>query len=363
MRVFVTGATGFIGSRLVRELLTRGEDVVLLTRDPDRAAELPEEVTVAQGDVTEKESMRDPMRGADQVYHIAAWYRIGPGPENTELARAINVDGTRNVLELLDELDVTKGVYTSTVATYGDTGGEVVDESYQANLEDLPTVYQRTKWRAHHRVAEPMMENGLPISIATLGGIYGPGEKATGGTVRAGVKRYLEGDLPMIPREFTIPWEHVDDTVTSLVRTMEHGEPGEEYIIGGDQRPMTAVFDIAEEITGVSTPTPVPAAVFRGLASIVGAVEQVYTPAEGLRMENLAFFGNGRIRLDTSKANRELDLDQRSLETGLEQYLEWELEQLDPTEAAPPISDETGGTEPASRPSGNGRSGGNGGRR
>ena len=142
MRYFVTGATGFIGGSLARQLIAAGHEVVALARDPVKAANLVKAgAEVVKGDVVKKESMRAPMRSCDGVFHVAAWYRVGV--RNWRDAERINVEGTRHVLELMRELGIPKGVYTSTVAIFSDTGGRLVDEQ---NRHDGPWLsdYDRT---------------------------------------------------------------------------------------------------------------------------------------------------------------------------------------------------------------------------
>ena len=163
MKYFITGATGFIGGRVARQLIEAGHDVIAVVRSKSKAQELARLGGVlAEGDITDKESMRQPMTGVDGVFHIAAWYKIGV-PDKS-VAQRINVEGTRNVLELMKELNVPKGVYTSTVAVNSDTGGQVVDESYRFDGEHL-SEYDKTKWRAHYEVALPMMKAGLPLAL------------------------------------------------------------------------------------------------------------------------------------------------------------------------------------------------------
>lgn len=106
MEYFVTGATGLIGTHLVIELTNQGHDVIALTRSRSNASHLPDDVTVVEGDITEKESMRQSMDGTDGVFHIAAWFYVGPGPREAQKAKRINVEGTRNVLDLMDELHI-----------------------------------------------------------------------------------------------------------------------------------------------------------------------------------------------------------------------------------------------------------------
>jgi dihydroflavonol-4-reductase len=324
MDYFVTGGTGFIGTRLVSQLVDDGHQVTVLTRDRSNADHLPPTVSVVEGNVVDKESMRAAMDGVDGVFHLAAWFQVGPGPWNEEKAERINVDGTRNVLELMDELDVPNGVYVSTVGVYGNTGGEYVDESYRSS-NSFPTVYQRTKWRAHYEVAEPMMNDGLPLVVASLGAIYGPGDKAYGGTPRTAFIDYLHGDLPMIPDDFVLSFDYVDDAAANLIRAMEAGEPGEEYIVANEPRNMTDVFEIAEELTGIPAPRQLPGTAFRVMGHGMSVLETVTRPPEGFESELLRFFDSGGVLVDNSKARRELGIEHRPIEDGLRTYLDWEI--------------------------------------
>src|SRR5438270_3809972 len=176
MRYFVTGATGFVGGRVARRLTDAGHQVVALVRDPNRAEELAQlGVAIRRGDVTDKESMRAPMQGVDGVFHIAAWYKIGTKDKSD--GERVNVQGTRNVLELMKELGVPKGVYTSSTTINSDTHGKLVDETYRYTGPHF-SEYNRSKWAAHYQVAEPMIAEGLPLVIVMPSAIYGPGDKS-----------------------------------------------------------------------------------------------------------------------------------------------------------------------------------------
>lgn len=326
MNYLVTGGTGFIGTKLIDRLVEDGHEVVALTRDRARAEHLPESIEVAEADITDRSSLREPMDGVDGLFHLAAWYQLGPGPWNVGKVERINVDGTRNVLEVMDELDVSKGVYSSTVGVYGNTGGTYVDESYRSP-NDFPTVYQRTKWRAHYEVAEPMMDAGLPLVVTTLGGIYGPGDKILGGTPRMAFTMYLNRELPALPSDLVFPVDHVDDTVESLVRAMEAGTPGEEYIVANDPINFAELFEIAEELVGIPVPRTLPGTVMRWLSYGVAALETVTRPPEGMESELLRFFDTGGVLVDNSKAEAELGIEHRPYREGLREYLEWEVAQ------------------------------------
>src|SRR6266699_3425579 len=112
MEYLVTGATGFVGGAVTRQLLDAGHDVRAVVRAPDQAKDLKAAgAQLFRGDVTAKESMRGAMDGVDGVFHIAGWYKVGVRDKRP--GEAINVQGTRNVLELMGELKVPRGVYTS----------------------------------------------------------------------------------------------------------------------------------------------------------------------------------------------------------------------------------------------------------
>src|SRR5260221_8610113 len=173
MKYFVTGATGFVGGQVARQLAADGHQVIALVRNSAKAKDLADlGVTLVKGDVTDKASMRAPMTGVDGVFHIAGWYKIGVRDKSD--GQKINVDGTRNVLELMKELDIPKGVYTSTVAVFSDTHGQIPDETYRYDGPHL-SEYDRTKWLAHYEVADPMIEAGGTLVLFLTGLVERPG--------------------------------------------------------------------------------------------------------------------------------------------------------------------------------------------
>ena len=147
MKYFVTGATGFVGGALTRKLRESGHEVHASVRSPEKAKELEAiGVKLFKGDVTDKESMRAAMTGVDGVFHVAGWYKIGTRDKRD--GERVNIQGTRNVLELIQELKIPKGVYTSTLAVNSDTHGQLVDETYHFTGKHL-SEYDRTKAVAH----------------------------------------------------------------------------------------------------------------------------------------------------------------------------------------------------------------------
>jgi dihydroflavonol-4-reductase len=321
MRLFVTGGTGFIGGRVVERLAAGGNEVVAVSRRPETAGEPPAGVTVIEGDITEPASLREPMRGADGVIHMAAWYDVGPGPWTGELAGAVNVDGTRAVLGTMADLDVPRGVYVSSLAVNSDTRGRIADESYRYDGPHV-SVYDRTKWEAHYEVVAPMVAAGLPVVTVMPGTVYGPGDR---GPVRERLWRpYLGRALPAVSRETGFAFGHVDDTADAIVRAWENGDAGEEYIVCGHNRRLTEVLALAERLTGVPAPRALPPGVFGGLARAVGHLEPAVRPPAGYESEALRALAGVTYFGDNTKARRELGIEHRPLADGLREYLEWE---------------------------------------
>jgi nucleoside-diphosphate-sugar epimerase len=324
MRFFVTGGTGFIGGHVVRQLLAGGHDVVALVRHVARAGDLESAGAVlAEGDITDRESMREPMRGADGVFHIAAWYKVGA--KDAKVAERINVEGTRNVLELMRELEIPKGVYTSTVAVFSDTGGNLVDESYRFHGKHL-SEYDRTKYLAHYEVALPMIEKGLPLVIVMPGLIYGPSDHSS---VRRSLVKYLQGKLPVVPKGAAYCWAHVEDTARGHVQAMEKGTPGQSYIIAGERHSFEEALKIAESITGIPAPKRrVSPGTLRFMSKIMGIIGTVITPPEEYHPETLRVIAGATYLGDNSKAKRVLGFDPRPLEEGFRETLHHEMKLL-----------------------------------
>lgn len=324
MKYFITGATGFIGGALARELAKRGHEVAALVRTPAKAQDLTAlGVNVYQGDITERESLRLPMKGVDGVFHVAAWYKIGA--KDKSAAERINVGGTRNVLETMRDLSIPKGVYTSTVAIFSDTAGAVPDERYIFNGQHI-SEYDRTKAAAHYTVALPMMQAGLPLVIVQPGLVYGPGDPSAFGTA---LRQYLRGQLPLVPTKTAFTWAHVDDIVEGHILAMEKGTPGETYIIAGDVHPMVDALHLAEHMTGIPAPRlHAPPAMMRTMAGIMGVVGRVVPLPETYSGEALRVSAGVTYLGSNAKAKRELGYNPRPLEAGLRPTLDYEMQQL-----------------------------------
>jgi nucleoside-diphosphate-sugar epimerase len=317
MKYFVTGATGFVGGVLARKLREHGHDVHGSVRTPEKAKELQAlGVKLFKGDVTDKESLRNGMQGTDGVFHVAGWYKIGVKDKRD--AERVNVQGTRNVLELMQELSIPKGVYTSTLAINSDTHGQVRDESYDFNGQHI-SEYDRTKAAAHN-VAKGFIAKGLPLVIVMPGLIYGAGDTSE---VRTNIISFLKGQLPMLPDQTAYCWAHVDDIAQGHILAMEKGRIGESYIIAGEPCEIARAFELASQITGKRAPRVVSHRMLGLMSSLVRPFDPILPPtytSEGLRViAGVTYLG------DNSKARGELGYALRPFREGWEETLRHEM--------------------------------------
>lgn len=316
MRYLVTGATGFIGGRIVEQLRARNDDVVALVRSPRKATRLADlGVSILPGDITERSSVARAVEGVDGVFHVAAWYKIGAPQVRT--AEAVNVEGSRNVLESALEAGVKRIVHTSTVAVFSDTHGRLVDESYRFTGRHL-TLYDRTKAAAHNDVAEPLMKAGAPLVIVLPGVVYGPGDRSALG---ASFQKYLRGELHVIPTRTAYCWSHVDDAACVQIAAMDRGQPGHSYIVAGPAHDLTEAFALAEQITGIPAPRRVPAGLFRIAALCMRPISSLFRLPQVLHPESLLALSGRTYLGDDRKAREQLGFNPRPLENGLRETM------------------------------------------
>ncbi len=323
MNYFVTGATGFVGGRVARMLAEDGHSVVALARTPAKARDLSAlGISVVPGDVTDQASMREPMRGADGVFHIAGWYKLGV--RDPREAEAINVQGTRNVLELMRDLGIPKGVYTSTLAVYSDTHGHEADETYRFTGAHL-SLYDRTKAEAH-QVAEQMIGAGLPLVIVQPGLIYGPGDTSS---VRTTLVQYLQRKLPLVPKRTAYSWAYVDDIARAHLQAMQLGRPGQSYNICGSSHTLVEALALAERITGIPAPRlQASPGALKAMAALMGLVEKVAPVSPMYTAEYLRVSAGVTYLGSNAKARRELGFAPRPLAEGLASTLLHEMKLL-----------------------------------
>ena len=318
MKVFVTGATGFIGGHVVRKLTERGDDVVVLVRDPAKAADLPGGPTLVEGDLSDEAAIREGMEGADAVIHGAAIYKVGiPKSERAPMHEA-NVGGTERVLRAALDAKIPKVVYVSTVAAFGNTHGEVVDETYRHPGQEFTSYYEQTKYEAH-QVARSLIEEGLPAVIVQPGGVYGPDDHSSVGQT---INQFMDGKLPLLPfPELGLNMVHVEDVADGVLLALDKGEVGEAYVLGGEITTMRGVIDTTARVADRKPPRgTMPTGMLKMMTPIGPVVGKMMGQPPNLR-ELISSADGVTFWARHDKAMQQLGYSPRSLEVGLRETL------------------------------------------
>jgi nucleoside-diphosphate-sugar epimerase len=320
MRVFVTGGTGFIGGHVVSALRARGDDVTCLVRSPEKGQQLTAlGCELAEGDLADDSAIRSGMRGADAVIHGAAVYEVGiPKSEHTAMYEA-NVLGTELVLRAALEEKIPKTVYISTVGAFGNTHGQVVDETYEHQGDGHTSYYEETKVQAH-RIAQRMIkDDGLPCVIVQPGGVYGPEDHSALGTQ---MKQFLAGRMPMIAfPDLGMNMVHVDDVATGVLLALDKGEIGEAYVLGGQITTMRELIETLAKVTDRKAPKrAMPTPLLKALTPIGPVVGKVMGQPPNLS-ELISSADGVTFWAKHDKAIEKLGYQPRGLEDGLRDML------------------------------------------
>ena len=315
MKAFVTGGTGFVGSRVVKKLRHRGDEVVALVRDPAKATDLLSDgVELVEGDLSSDDAIRGGMAGCDGVFHIGAVYKVGVPKSEHEPMWEANVRGTERVLDAAAHAGVARIVYISTGNVFGDTKGAVVDETFQRDeSEGFLSYYDETKYRSHELVRERIAQ-GAPIVIVQPGVIYGPGDHSEVGNL---LDQLRTGKLKMrMFPDSRYNFVFVDDVADGIVLAYDKGQIGEAYLLGGE---LASMDDLYSKAAAAMDKKPPRMAMPVGLAKASAPLGPIVGPMMGFppNMRELVKTSDVTITFKDDKARRELGYDGRPLEAGL----------------------------------------------
>src|SRR6187200_831273 len=323
MRVFLTGGTGFIGGHVASQLRERGDDVRALVRSPEKGAALTElGCELVPGTLSDKDAIRAGMDGCDAAVHGAAVYEVGiPESEHRAMYEA-NVLGTENVLRAALDAKLPKVVYISTVAAFGNTQGQVVDESYQHPGTSFTSYYEETKVEAHRLAKRLITEEGLPCVIVQPGGVYGPNDHSALGRQ---MNQFLAGRMPLIAfPELGFNMVHVDDVASGVLLALDRGKLGESYVLGGQITTMRELIQTLARVAGRKPPKrALPTGLMKAMTPLGPVVGKAMNQGPNLR-ELINSADNVTVWAKHDKAMAELHYSPRGLEPGLRDMLEAE---------------------------------------
>lgn len=321
MKIFMTGATGFLGNEILHALLTRKHQITALVRSPQKASSLPPEVKAVPGSVENPDSYREELRGLDVFLHVAAlvkmWVR-----DRKEFDRT-NVEALEKNIELAEQMSIPKFVYTSSFIALGPSDGKPICEADSRRSESFHNDYERTKYLGD-QVARRYLSRGYPIYILYPGVIYGPGNLTDGNIVAKSVIPLLNGKMPLGLSLRVWSYAFVRDIVQAFITVIETDPPSHRYILGGDNRSGPEFYQVLHEVTGVPPPRvniPISLAVLSGYGEYLLAV--LFGREPRLLTHEVAQIYKHSWAYDASLAVQELGYRITPLKEGLIEMVGW----------------------------------------
>lgn len=319
MTTLVTGASGFLGSHVARQLVARCEDVRVLMRPSSTNRAIADlSLEYVTGDLRDPASVARAMQGIKRVFHVAADYRFWA--RRKQDIYDSNVGGTKNLLEAARRAGVEQFIYTSTVATVAVDRPQLPNESTDAKLEEMIGHYKRSKWMAE-KEALSAAKAGLPVVVVMPTTPVGPWDwkpTPTGKTI----VDFLNGKMPGYV-ETGLNFVGVEECAAGHLLVAEKGRVGERYLLGGENLTLKAMLDTLSKITGLPTPKlKIP----HGLALGVAYANTVFSRLIGREPSipiEVVKVARHNMFVDCSRAQRELGFKAGPVAAALERAVRW----------------------------------------
>ena len=320
-KILVTGATGFIGSSLVKKLASTDNEVSILVRknsDLTSLSDVLHKVKLVYGDITDRASLDSALQGINLVYHSAGLTYMGD--KKNALLYKINVEGTRNMLQASAAAGVTRFVHVSSITAVGIAfDKKPVDESVIWNFHQIDLEYARTKHLSEVEVAEAVSK-GLDCVIVNPAFVFGAGDiNFNAGRI---IKDIYNRKLPFYPLG-GICVVDVEIVAETIITAMKKGKTGERYILGGENVSYKQLADTISKITGaprVHFPLPF------WMAKILKLALDLYKNKNRIsKLFNMSMFGVAShfLYFDSAKATRELNMQYEPHEHSIRNAYEW----------------------------------------
>jgi len=319
MTTLVTGAAGFLGSHVTRQLVARSESVRVLMRPSSSNRAISDlSLEYVTGDLRDPASLERAMKGVRRVFHVAADYRLWA--KRSQDIYDSNVGGTKNLLAAAKRAGVEQLIYTSTVATIAVDRPQLPNESTDAKLEEMVGHYKRSKWMAEREALQAAKE-GLPVIVAMPTTPVGPWDWKPTPTGKI-ILDFLNGKMPGYV-ETGLNFVGVEECAAGHLLASEKGKVGERYLLGAENLTLKELLDTLAKITGLRAPSmKIPHGLALGVAymetgfsRLLGKEPQI--PVEGVKIAQHKMF------VDVTRAQRELGFQPGSVAAALERAVRW----------------------------------------
>src|SRR5271165_2751972 len=319
MTTLVTGASGFLGSHVARQLVARGDAVRILMRASSTNRAVGDlSLEYVTGDLRDAASLDRALSGVKTVFHVAADYRLW-ARKSRDIYDS-NVGGTKNLLEAAKRAGVEKFIYTSTVATIAVDRPELPTEATDAKLEEMVGHYKRSKWMAEQEALNAA-KAGLPAIVAMPTTPVGPWDWKPTPTGKI-ILDFLNAKMPGYV-ETGLNFVGVEECAAGHLLVSERGKIGERYLLGAENLTLKELLDTLAKITGLAAPSmKIPHGVALGVAYVESAFSRLIgkepqIPVEGVKIAQHTMF------VDCSRAQRELGLQPGPVPAALERAVRW----------------------------------------
>ena len=319
MTTLVTGAAGFLGSHVARQLVARGEEVRVLVRASSSNRAISDlSLEYVTGDLRDAASLERAMNGVQRVFHVAADYRLWA--KRSQDIYDSNVGGTKNLLAAAKKAGIEQLIYTSTVATIAVERPELPNESTEAKLAEMIGHYKRSKWMAEQEALKAAKE-GLPVIVAMPTTPVGPWDWKPTPTGKI-ILDFLNGKMPGYV-ETGLNFVGVEECAAGHLLVSEKGKIGERYLLGAENLTLKEVLDTLARITGLPAPgMKIPHGLALGVAYVNSAFSRLVGKEPGIPVEGVKI-ARHKMFVDASRARRELGFQPGPVAGALERAVRW----------------------------------------
>jgi dihydroflavonol-4-reductase len=322
MKVLLTGATGFIGSAILRQLIQRGDKVRVLVRpNSNQKNLLGLDCEIFFGDINDIHSIKPAIKNCQVMIHAAADYRLWA--LNPKEITKTNVIGTKNIMNAAINANVEKIIYTSSVATLGKNRDNIpANEDTPSSLSDMIGVYKKSKFLAEQEVRRMITDKSLPAIIVNPSAPIGPRDLKPTPTGQIIIKA-ASGEIPAYIKT-GLNVVHVDDVARGHLLALKKGVIGERYILGGENLTFKEILELVSECTDKAAPTiSVPHNIVLPIAYLVQAWATItnssepFVTVDGVRMAKQIMYYN------SNKAKLELGYKSRPAKEAIQDAIKW----------------------------------------